>query len=192
VENNLKRFFLVFYLRGLADQVVFEVNESTSDELMDEIEILCRPDSASRVFAFDAVGGQSAAVNFEFVQSVRFLWEPAFDRDDVKDYDGAIRIWRLGSNDPIVTSSGDSEHLNAFFFNVGMGHEACACPTFLAEDGELFALNASELLYLIVPTSEVNEGLSIVQANDMVEAVKLEPKLKAVKPARKPSSEASD
>lgn len=192
MSKKSKRFHLVFFIRGLSDQVVFEVAEEVSDWLSAEIEGLCSADSTAKVHQFDTVDGQSVSINFEFVQSVRFLWEPAFIASEGDEYDGAIRIWRRGVDDPIEASYDDPVQVYDFYTNVGFGTSVVPCPSFVDEDGELLVLNAKELLYMVVPTEAVHEGQSTVLAEAVVEDAKNPPKLKVVKQARKKASKKVD
>jgi hypothetical protein len=185
MSTKSKRFYLVFFLRGLVNQVVFEVAEDVSDVLTNEIDQLCSSDPGTKVYQFETVDGQSVAINFEFVQSVRFLWEPIFVQHQDEEYDGTIRILRRDAGEPIVSSYDDPVQVYDFYTNVGYGPSVELCPSFLDEDGELFVLNAKELLYLVVPTDAVNEGQSIVLAEAVVEEAKKPPSLKVVKVARK-------
>jgi hypothetical protein len=185
MNTKSKRYYLVFFLRGLTNQVVFEVAEGVSDALTNEIDQLCSSDPETKVYQFDTVDGQSVAINFEFVQSVRFLWEPIFVQHKDEEYDGAIRIWRRDASEPIVVSYDDPVQVYDFYTNVGYGPSVELCPSFLDEDGELFVLNAKELLYLAVPTDAMNEGQSIVLAEAVVEEAKKPTPGKAVKVAKR-------
>lgn len=168
MTNSIKRFFLSFSMRGHDKPTIFEVTEKIQDELEIEMERLCRGESRT-FYSFSTIDGQSVAMNFKFVQAIRFLWEPAFIERSEDKYDGLVRIWLDGAKAPIEASTTEPVPLYDFYTSVGYGPEVEACPSFLDEDGELIAINAKELVYLVAPTAVIEEGSKIVLAEAIAE-----------------------
>ena len=183
MSSNSKRFFLSFSIRGHDEPTIFEVTEKIQDELEIEMKRLCKGESKT-IYSFATIDGQSVAMNFRFVQAIRFLWEPTFIELSDDKYDGLIRIWLDGTKVPIEVSTEEPVPLYDFYTSVGYGPEVEACPSLLDEDGELVAINAKELVYLVAPTAMIEEGSRIVLAEAIAEDVSIALKSRLMLPKK--------
>lgn len=155
------RHFLKFTLRGEAEPLHVEVRK----EVIDRFKVITQDSrlapNLGSFFRFDTVDGKTFAINLGFVQGVHILWEPSFAEDLVR-HEGPIVVAfrdRCERHDFLTHAP---EQLYVFFLELESGAEAAPFPSFEDDDGELFMVNAREVLYAIAPYHLVEEGRKIV------------------------------
>lgn len=152
------QYLLNFLIREQTSTVEFEVREShwlrVQDLMGHEPSFYC----SRRLITFDTVDGLAVAVGCDYVQLVRFLYNPVQFPSDQKHSEDNVQVWLRGREDSIEIRIDDAESLAAFFVALDAGVEFEQFPGLVDEDGELTRFNCDDLVLVTAPLHKVSEG----------------------------------
>lgn len=161
----MKKYSLRFIFHGHKDQV-FVVTKKEADRLA-----LCLLDSHnnSGMFLLSSRNGLSVAINLNFVQGVRFLWDVDFGAinkaaatSTKEKMSVGISICLHGKDELLEVESDDYDQVYDFFINLEYPLNIIRYVNFDDEDGEAIFLNKKEIVWLSVPSSMIKKGESMV------------------------------
>ncbi len=162
-----KQYLINLLIKGLPEDIEFEVRESEWSRIQaafDGAELFYEE---SRFLLFDTLEGLSVGVSIKDVQAIRFLWNPVDFPSDQKRKEDSVHVWIRGRETPISADTDENkESLFAFFVCLESGAESVRFPSFDDEDGEIFQVNASEVVLVTAPLHEINEGSREMQADN--------------------------
>ena len=159
-----KRYFLRFLIRGYAEDLIFEVRRSESERIERNFD---RADGPLDSFLwFSAVDGHDVAINPAYIQGVRFLWDAAKGVEDSKADESPLRIYLRDRAAPLEEMTDEPSSLVDFFTVLEHGPGVVAFPGFIDEDGEVFQLNAAEIVWVSASSLEIAEGRQQQQLTD--------------------------
>jgi len=160
-----KRFYLRFILNDRNEDAVFEVRKKESDRLQSILGNLHNPISnEDNFFWFDTIDGRSVILNFRYLQVVRYLWNASKSIPDVLHYEGPIKVFLRGRENPLELITEDYDILYDFFTNLQHGSDVVPSPYFIDIDGEIIQFNPSEIIFVESPSYILLEGKQKIES----------------------------
>ena len=155
----MKDHYLRFLLRGESEDLIFWVDETTSDRLAEHLAAVEQPEGRLKFFWFDTMDGKSVIINFTDIQAARCLWEPVRGPRDRTQYAGSLQIKLRGRTELLEDDSyGEAVGIYDLFAFLEMGPDSGTFHSFLDEDGEQIFINEREVVWIVAPLTLIETG----------------------------------
>jgi len=149
-----KRFTLRLQFQGEDEDLFIEVREGQSDRLAETLKMCSKSGSCGTFATFEALSGDTFALNLDYLQLVRFLWDAAPGPSDLLVSDKPVRIKFYGKPE-VIESASEPEDAFAFFHDLSLGEDQFV--PLLDEDGELMAVVTAQVVWASAPTLMLQE-----------------------------------
>lgn len=159
-------YYLNVFFHGARKPAVFRVRQKETERFKRNLSSFSNDNSAAFVW-FETLDGTNICLNLAFIQAVRVLWEPQAYPEQTNYYDGMIRLFFIGREEPVEANTEDPELLIDFYQDLENGPDIGeSFVSFLDEDGEDVIVKMQELLYVECPNTIIQEGWKIVKERD--------------------------
>jgi hypothetical protein len=162
----MDRHFLRLIIRHEEDDLFFEVRTDESKRIRKLLSEPTDPITKAAFLWFATVDGWSVALYLADMQAIRFLRNPTLAPPDWTRTEGAVRLkFRTRSPALEVYTEAAVEVYN-LFVDLANGAEIVPFPLFTDDDDELVQVSAEQLVWVIAPTSLIEEGVRLLEEED--------------------------
>jgi len=169
-SRSMKKYTIWLFFRGQADYA-YEVSQDDYERLAGWLN---NPDDMGRFFWFSSSNGYNIAINLDYLQAVRFLWDPDYEAlgighviDDVERTEkSGITVSLVNQTDFLHLNSQNPDRVYDFFTELEYGYKTIPYPSFIDEDGESIYISSKELVWISAPSSMLEEGHQMVIERD--------------------------
>lgn len=163
-------FFLKVIFKDAQEPIFIKIRKKETERFERNIESFNKNRELSLFFVCDTIDGKHVGINIAQMQSINILWEPSLHLEDLKYYEGPIKLLLKGRKEMIETNTEDPDELYDFYSDLEHGPDVVGTFVgFTDEDGEKLLININDLLYIESPTSLTDEGWQIVKKKDGIE-----------------------
>jgi hypothetical protein len=159
-SESLCQYFLVFYLEGRDEPLIYEVDGDTSERVRRSLE--GTPDSFC---CFSTTENRELAICFQHIELVQFLWQPRAEMEtedhvDSNEGDYEVIIHFHNRSEPFKCNAAHPIEIYDLFDSLQLGtYIDDPFLSFTDEDGELVVLDGRKLLYVETSSEIIGEGL---------------------------------
>lgn len=157
-------YFLRFFLTGVKEPLVFNVDKETYERVGRNLE------GNPRSFCwFSTIDRRDIAIALDSIDLVNLLWEPVGRPTPslVEDAENKVRIHFRGRSEPYEASVEEAWEVFDFFWYLEMGsYDGEPFLSFTDEDGERVVVDARKVFLVEAPTSLLAQGRREVAEQD--------------------------